>query len=134
MAVAGQWFPANRFAILSGLAMAMGMAGGVFGQAPLRLAVEASDWRTATLLLAAGGVALAVAAIAATVRDRWRGSGGIDGCAVRPRASSLRQPPDLADRARRPWHLRAAARLRRPVGRAVPRDRLRAAAHDGRER
>jgi MFS family permease len=76
MAVAGQWFPANRFAILSGGAMAMGMAGGVFGQAPLRLAVEASGWRTANLLLAAGGVALAVAAWA-TVRDRWRGSGGV---------------------------------------------------------
>ncbi len=73
MAVAGQWFPANRFAILSGGAMAMGMAGGVFGQAPLRLAVEASDWRTANLLLAAGGVALALAAWA-TVRDRWRGT------------------------------------------------------------
>jgi MFS family permease len=76
MAVAGQWFPANRFAILSGGAMAMGMAGGVFGQAPLRLAVEASDWRTANLLLAAGGVALACAAWT-TVRDRWRGTGGV---------------------------------------------------------
>jgi MFS family permease len=52
------------------------MAGGVFGQAPLRLAVEASDWRLTTLLLAAGGLALALAAFA-TVRDRWRGSGGI---------------------------------------------------------
>jgi len=76
MAVAGQWFPANRFAIFSGMAMAAGMAGGVFGQAPLRMAVEAEGWRTTTLLLAAGGVALAVAAWA-TVRDRWRGSGGI---------------------------------------------------------
>ena len=76
MAVAGQWFRADRFAILSGFAMAMGMAGGVFGQAPLRLAVEASDWRTTTLALAAGGLALAVAAWA-TVRDRWRGSGGV---------------------------------------------------------
>jgi MFS family permease len=76
MAVAGQWFPVNRFAVLSGGAMAMGMAGGVFGQAPLRVAVEASDWRTANLLLAVGGVALAVAAWA-TVRDKWRGAGGV---------------------------------------------------------
>jgi MFS family permease len=76
MAVAGQWFAANQFAILSGLSMAMGMAGGVFGQAPLRLAVEASNWRTTTLLLAAGGVALAIAAFA-TVRDKHRGSGGL---------------------------------------------------------
>jgi MFS family permease len=76
MAVAGQWFPASRFAIFSGLAMAMGMAGGVLGQAPLRVAMEATDWRTTTLLLAAGGVALSLAAWA-TVRDRWRGSGGV---------------------------------------------------------
>jgi MFS family permease len=75
MAVAGQWFPTNRFAILSGLAMAAGMTGGVFGQAPLRLAVEASDWRTISLLLTAGGLVLAAAAWA-TVRDRRRGSGG----------------------------------------------------------
>jgi MFS family permease len=75
MAIAGQWFPAH-FAILTGFAMAAGMAGGVFGQAPLRLAVEASDWRTATMLLAAGGIALALACWA-TVRDRHRGSGGL---------------------------------------------------------
>jgi MFS family permease len=76
MAVAGRWFGPNRFALLSGIAMAFGMAGGVFGQAPLRLAIEASDWRYANLLLAAGGAALAVACWL-TVRDRWRGSGGI---------------------------------------------------------
>ena len=46
MAVAGQWFPRERFALLAGLAMMFGMAGGVFGQAPLRVAVDATDWRT----------------------------------------------------------------------------------------
>jgi MFS family permease len=76
MAVAARWFPASRFAVLSGWAMAMGMAGGVFGQAPLRLAVEASSWRTTMLLLALGGVALATAAWA-TVRDRRRGHAGM---------------------------------------------------------
>src|SRR5262245_23753461 len=76
MAVAGQWFAASQFAILSGLSMALGMAGGVFGQAPLRLAVEASDWRATTLLLATGGVALSGAAWA-TVRDKRRGTGGV---------------------------------------------------------
>ena len=75
MAIAGHWFPANRFAIFSGLAMAMGMAGGIFGQAPLRLAIEASDWRTTMLVVAAGGLLLALAAWA-TVRDRTRGVGG----------------------------------------------------------
>ena len=73
MAVAGQWFPPTRFALLSGLAMMLGMAGGVFGQAPLRLLVERLDWQLASLALAGGGVVLAVAAFA-TVRDRMRGS------------------------------------------------------------
>lgn len=76
MAVAGHWFPPRRFALLSGLAMMMGMAGGVFGQAPLRLVVETLGWRGAMLLMASGGLALAVAAWA-TVRDRRRGSGGL---------------------------------------------------------
>jgi MFS family permease len=77
MAIAGQWFPAH-FAILSGLAMAAGMAGGMVGQAPLRLVMEATDWRTTTLLLAGGGIALGLATWA-TVRDKRRGSGGLGG-------------------------------------------------------
>jgi len=76
MAVAGQWFPPTRFALLSGLAMMLGMAGGVFGQAPLRLAIEALDWRAASLLLGLGGLAIAVSSWA-TVRDRRRASGGL---------------------------------------------------------
>src|SRR5262249_10586616 len=76
IARAGQWFTPQGFAVLSGLAMAAGMAGGVLGQAPLRMAVEASDWRTSMLLLAGGGVALSLTAWAC-VRDRWRGSGGV---------------------------------------------------------
>jgi MFS family permease len=76
MVVAGQWFLPARFALLSGLAMAMGMAGGVFGQAPLRLAVEATDWRTTNLTLAIGGVGIAISAWL-SVRDRWRGAGGV---------------------------------------------------------
>ncbi len=75
MAVAGQWFEPRRFALLSGLAMMMGMAGGVFGQAPLRLSVEAFDWRQTMLMLAGGGLLLAISAWT-TVRDRHRGSGG----------------------------------------------------------
>jgi MFS family permease len=69
MSVAGLWFPARRFALLTGLAMMLGMAGGVAGQAPLRLLVDQLDWRHASLSLAAGGIAIAVAAWS-TVRDR----------------------------------------------------------------
>src|SRR4029450_12179399 len=76
MVVAGQWFSPSRFALLSGLAMAMCIAGGVFGQAPLRLAVEASDWRTTNFSLALGGVVIALSAWL-SVRDRWGGGGGV---------------------------------------------------------
>jgi MFS family permease len=76
MAVAGQWFARRRFALLSGLAMMFGMAGGIFGQAPLRMAVNATDWRTTLAWLAIIGVALMLAAWA-FVRDRRRGSGGL---------------------------------------------------------
>lgn len=76
MAVAGQWFRRERFALLGGLSMMIGMAGGVFGQAPLRVAVEATDWRTTMAWVAAAGFVLAVGAWI-FVRDRRRGSGGV---------------------------------------------------------
>jgi len=76
MAVAGQWFPRERFALLGGLAMMFGMAGGVFGQAPLRVAVDATDWRTTMASVAVIGFVLMLAAWV-FVRDRRRGSGGV---------------------------------------------------------
>ena len=75
MAIAGQWFPPSRFALLSGLAMMMGMAGGVFGQAPLRIGVDAFGWRTTSLILAAGGLLIATSAWL-TVRDKRRAVAG----------------------------------------------------------
>jgi MFS family permease len=69
MTIAGQWFPAHRFALLSGLAMMMGMVGGVFGQAPARLSVEAFGWRETMMAFSAGGLVLAVAAWS-FVRDK----------------------------------------------------------------
>jgi MFS family permease len=71
MAVAGLWFPARRFALLSGLAMMMGMLGAMVGQAPFRLVVKALDWRGAVFALAIGGLVVAIA-VWATVRDRPR--------------------------------------------------------------
>ena len=75
-AVAGQWFPPTQFALLGGLAMAAGMAGGVLGQAPVRLLVEANGWRPTVAATAIGGLVIAVMAIA-FVRDKTRGSGGL---------------------------------------------------------
>jgi MFS family permease len=74
MAVAGQWFPRKRFALLAGLAMMFGMIGGVFGQAPLRVVVDATDWRTTMAAVGIMGFGLMLAAWV-FVRDRWRGSG-----------------------------------------------------------
>ena len=76
MAVAGQWFPRERFALLAGLAMMFGMAGGVFRQAPLRVAVDATDWRTTMATVGVIGFGLMLAAWV-FVRDRRRGSGGV---------------------------------------------------------
>jgi len=76
MAVAGQWFPRERFALLAGLAMMFGMVGGVFGQGPLRIAVNATDWRTTMASVGFIGFALMIASWA-FVRDRRRGSGGV---------------------------------------------------------
>jgi MFS family permease len=64
-----RWFPPERFAMISGLTLALGMAGGVGGQAPLALLIDAIGWRGALGL--AGGLALMLAAlIALIVRDR----------------------------------------------------------------
>lgn len=69
LTVVGQWFPPARFALFAGLAQAAGMAGAVFGQAPLSLAVGAVGWRGALAAVAAAGLVLAVF-LWIVVRDR----------------------------------------------------------------
>ncbi|MFT5393306.1 MAG: MFS family permease [Gammaproteobacteria bacterium] len=60
MAIASKSLPAHRFALFSGLAMMAGMAGGVLGQGPVRVVVEATDWRSTTLVAALGGAVIAL--------------------------------------------------------------------------
>ena len=55
--IAAFGFPARRFALLSGLTLLLGMAGGIGGQAPLALLIDATGWRP-TLLGATGVAAL----------------------------------------------------------------------------
>jgi MFS family permease len=43
--LAANWFPPRRFALMSGLTMMVGMAGGIGGQAPLAALVEGVGWR-----------------------------------------------------------------------------------------
>ena len=69
LVLAGRWFPPQRYAFVSGMTMLFGMAGGLLGQAPLALLIEATDWRQAMLLTAAVAGALA-ALIWLVVRDR----------------------------------------------------------------
>lgn len=68
MKLAGTWFPPRRFALMSGLAGMMGMAGAVAGQAPLAAVVAVFGWRDTLSASAVFGIALAVA-IWLVVRD-----------------------------------------------------------------
>lgn len=71
LTVTALWMPQPRFALLAGLIQLLGMAGAIFGQAPLAALVVAVGWRGA---LAAMGALAAVLALAlyATLRDKPR--------------------------------------------------------------
>lgn len=71
MVIAALWLPARRFAFFSGVALAVGLAGGVVGQGPLAAAVAALGWRDYMAVLA--GWALIHALLAwLLIRDRPR--------------------------------------------------------------
>jgi len=53
------WFPANRFAVMAGLMMSLGMLGAVGGQTPLSLFINALGWRQALFVIGLAGLALA---------------------------------------------------------------------------
>jgi MFS family permease len=61
LVLASAWFPPRRFAMFSGLGMALGMLGGIAGQAPLAIAVERMGWRDTMQVLALAALALAAA-------------------------------------------------------------------------
>lgn len=69
MTVAAHWFPPGRFTLLVGVLQAVGMAGAVAGQAPLRLVVDAAGWRE-TMMLIGGLAALLALALFVVLRDR----------------------------------------------------------------
>lgn len=58
--LAANWFPANRFALLTGLTVMVGMLGAINGQAPLALLVETTDWRNSMHVLGLSGIILAI--------------------------------------------------------------------------
>ena len=93
--LASVWFPARRFAQVSGMTMMIGMLGGIAGQAPLAVLVDTVGWRPA-LAGAAGAGALLAFGIWRIVRDR---------------------PPDSPPPGPRDTPSSVAAALRRVLGR-----------------
>lgn len=59
MTIAARWFPSNRFALLVGIIQMMGMAGAIFGQAPLGAAIASVGWRSSLMFVAVAGLVLA---------------------------------------------------------------------------
>ena len=60
MSIAARWFPPHRFAYLTGLAMFLAMMGGILGQGPLAVFVDAFGWRSSQWALGVFGVGLAL--------------------------------------------------------------------------
>lgn len=83
--LASAWFPPNRFALLTGLTMALGMTGAVGGQVPLAAAVAAFGWR-GTMIGAAALAGLLALAVWAIVRDTPKDAG--------PRANPATDRPE----------------------------------------
>ncbi|MCE3238914.1 MAG: transporter, partial [Gammaproteobacteria bacterium] len=60
LVLAANWFPTNRFGILSGFVLTIGMLGAVSGQHPLAVMVESIGWRESLDVLTAVGLVYAV--------------------------------------------------------------------------
>lgn len=67
----GNWFPANRFAVMAGLMMTLGMLGAVGGQAPLSAFINTLGWRSALFAIGVSGLGLALL-FWLVVRDRGK--------------------------------------------------------------
>lgn len=59
LTLAGNWFPLQKFALLSGLTMFVAMMSGMLAQAPLAVFIERFGWRASMLSLGLFGVLLA---------------------------------------------------------------------------
>lgn len=56
--LAANWFPLNRFALLTGLTVMVGMLGAINGQAPLAMLIDALAWRNSMFVLGIAGLVL----------------------------------------------------------------------------
>jgi sugar phosphate permease len=74
MKLAGHWFPANRFATVTGVALLLGNFGGVLAGVPLSEAISAFGWRASMVASAAFTFVMAVV-VWVVVRDDPRERG-----------------------------------------------------------
>lgn len=60
MKLASNWFKPEKFALLTGMMVTLGMLGGICGEAPQALLVDALGWRTTMTYMGSIGLALAI--------------------------------------------------------------------------
>ena len=60
MKLAANWFPAQRFALLTGLMVTIGMMGAIGGEAPLALLIDNFGWRNSMIIMGVGWYCLSV--------------------------------------------------------------------------
>ncbi|MDP3560881.1 MAG: MFS transporter [Legionellaceae bacterium] len=60
MKLAASWFPAERFALLTGLMVTLGMLGAIGGEAPLALLIDNFGWRESMQIMGSVGLVIAV--------------------------------------------------------------------------
>lgn len=60
MKLAANWFPAQRFALLTGLMITIGMLGAIGGEAPLSLLIDGFGWRQSMIIMGIIGLSLTV--------------------------------------------------------------------------
>lgn len=68
MKLAANWFSAERFALLTGVMVTIGMLGAIGGEAPLALLIQHWGWRASMVIMGTIGLALAIL-IYAIARD-----------------------------------------------------------------
>lgn len=59
MKLAANWFPAQRFALLTGMMVTIGMLGAIGGEGPLALLVDTVGWRQSMIVMGVIGLFLA---------------------------------------------------------------------------
>jgi MFS family permease len=60
MKLAANWFPAEKFALLTGMMVTIGMLGAIGGEAPLALLVDHMGWRQSMVIMGSIGLLIAV--------------------------------------------------------------------------